>query len=175
MCIRDRGYTTGSTSADDFVKVATVTLAADAWTPVRVKLPKGAARFCLRVVSNPGVMFGLDNVSLATATAPTEILNLLGYNIYRDGVCITTTPHVAAPFNDAVTDGEHIYHITAVYDCGESMPSDAIRIVRTGIDVPMADKGETVYYNLQGIRVYRPTHGDILIKVEDGKSEKIYY
>lgn len=169
------GYTTGSTSADDFVKVATVTLAADAWTPVRVKLPKGAARFCLRVVSNPGVMFGLDNVSLATATAPTEILNLLGYNIYRDGVCITTTPHVAAPFNDAVTDGEHIYHITAVYDCGESMPSDAIRIVRTGIDVPMADKGETVYYNLQGIRVYRPTHGDILIKVEDGKSEKIYY
>jgi hypothetical protein len=48
---------------------------------------------------------------------------VLGYNVYRDGSLITSTPITTQNFTDTnVSNGTHIYGITIVYEIGESAP-----------------------------------------------------
>jgi hypothetical protein len=55
-------------------------------------------------------------------------LELLGYNVYRDGVMINTNLVTATEYEDtgALNDVTYIYHVTAVYDEGESGPSNTV-------------------------------------------------
>jgi len=73
-----------------------------------------------------------DHVSYVTlqwiATNQTGI-TILGYNIYRNGVLLTE-PTNALTYNDtSVQIGiTYTYHVTTVYDVGESLPSDAVSL-----------------------------------------------
>lgn len=64
--------------------------------------------------------------NLRGGTLRNSRLELLGYNVYRDGVMINTTLVIPTEYEDTdvVNDVNYIYYITAVYDEGESGPSN---------------------------------------------------
>ncbi len=71
-----------------------------------------------------------NDVVLSWDTPPTKALN--GYNIYRDGTKINTTPIVGNTYTDAGMDaGSYIYYVTALYndnleDDDESAASNSV-------------------------------------------------
>jgi len=59
----------------------------------------------------------------------------LGYNVYRDDVQINAEIVEVTEYNDAEpTIGSHDYYVTAVYDGGESDPSNVVSVVVTDIN-----------------------------------------
>lgn len=68
--------------------------------------------------------------------APYKVENpVIGYNIYRDGILLNTTPITNLSYEDKnVSGGTHTYAITAVYGDGESMKSKEgkVQIVAPG-------------------------------------------
>ena len=59
--------------------------------------------------------------------------NLTGYNVYRDGVLIgTTTDNTYEEGPLAYNMAGYVYYVTAVYDEGESYPSDVVTVYVSG-------------------------------------------
>jgi Carboxypeptidase regulatory-like domain/Secretion system C-terminal sorting domain len=55
--------------------------------------------------------------------------DLLGYNVYRDNVMVNTATVVETTYLDAgLSAGLYEYYVTAVYDEGESIPSETVSI-----------------------------------------------
>lgn len=110
-----------------------------------------------------------DAGALLNWTAP-EIpagkLELVGYNIYRDGVIINEEPVTETSFADeSLTGDSYRYYVTAVYGNGESVPSNIVEFSFSGIEGIVSDESAApVYYNLQGIRVDNPHSGVYIIK-----------
>lgn len=65
--------------------------------------------------------------------------NLLGYNVWRNGLIIE--PLLADTFfvDEITENGGYIYMITAVYENGESEPSNSVEVEITGISVKYID------------------------------------
>jgi hypothetical protein len=61
--------------------------------------------------------------------------SLLGYNVYRDGVMINTIPLTGETFTDIGLDRDMIYsyYVTALFDEGESDPSNTVNIRTKGV------------------------------------------
>lgn len=60
---------------------------------------------------------------------------LLGYNVYRDNIKINAWIIEDHSYNDPEpTIGSHDYYVTAVYDAGESGPSNIVSVVVTDIN-----------------------------------------
>ncbi|MDE5979704.1 MAG: choice-of-anchor J domain-containing protein, partial [Muribaculaceae bacterium] len=137
-------YTT-STSVDpaDFVKVesfGTKTVPCDAdrnFVEYTADLPAGAKRFAIRSCATGSFMLLVDDVTYtALDTFDGE---LKGYNIYCDGVKLNDAPLTEAAYVHAdVDDAAHTYHVTAVYDKGESELSEPVTIDQSGIDAVLA-------------------------------------
>lgn len=121
--------TENSVDPDDFVQLESFNnpgasyrvVRTDGWGDFSFELPEGALRFAIRVVSNDGMMFMLDDVEYIAADA-TIGLELTGYNVYCDGVKLNTEPVTTNTFTHADADmsADHVYHVTAVYNRGES-------------------------------------------------------
>lgn len=127
-----------SDSMGDFTKVFTGGDIAgfENWSTVSVPLPAGTKYFAIRCNSYGGFGLMLDDVTYVPASERPVELQLLGYNIYRDNVklndaVVTETRYVHPMAVDAT---EHIYHVTALYDKGESGASNKVSTVTGGID-----------------------------------------
>jgi lamin tail-like protein/type IX secretion system substrate protein/pullulanase-like protein/PKD domain-containing protein/rhamnogalacturonan lyase-like protein len=65
---------------------------------------------------------------------------LLGYNVYRDDLQINTAIVEVTEYNDAEpTIGSHDYYVKAVYEGGESEPSNVVTIVVTDVNELLAN------------------------------------
>lgn len=101
-----------------------------------------------------------------------------GYNVYRNHELIATLPAETAAHSDTeATDGvENTYHVTALYDKGESAysePAKGTKGSNVGVDAIGDDTNvETEYYSLQGVRIASPAKGDVVIVRKGGKSYK---
>lgn len=86
-----------------------------------------------------------------------------------------------------ITDGYFTVPVTVgttgtinVYDSAESTEPAAtftykvVEGVPTAVEILPAHEGEAVYYNLQGVKVSEPVHGNVYIKVVNGKSMKVF-
>jgi hypothetical protein len=81
---------------------------------------------------------------------------LLGYNVYRDDAMINAELVTETSYNDADPSiGSHDYYVTAVYETGESDPSNVVSVVVTDIN-EISTNSLTVYPN--------PTDGIFTIK-----------
>ncbi len=59
----------------------------------------------------------------------------IGYNVYRDNVKINADPVTALTYTDMdVTPGSHVYKVTAVYDGGESTPTNTVSLDIESLD-----------------------------------------
>ena len=88
---------------------------------------------------------------------------LLSYNIYRDDEVLENITAPASEYTDVdVPIGVHTYYVTAVYDEGESDPSNTVT-VDIITSVPEMDAGRMVIYpNPAANRVYVESESDII-------------
>ncbi|MCK9453357.1 MAG: carboxypeptidase regulatory-like domain-containing protein, partial [Bacteroidales bacterium] len=84
-------------------------------------------------VNDPGESSTTVSASL-TWTGPTNRA-FVGYNVYRDGVKITSTPVANASFTDLglARNTAYSYYVTSVYDEGESAASNTANIATKGV------------------------------------------
>ncbi|MBN1338487.1 MAG: T9SS type A sorting domain-containing protein [Bacteroidales bacterium] len=111
-----------------------------------------------------GVANGL-NVNLSWTAPNTK--GLLGYNAYRDGVKVNTSTITGTSYTDVEPgSGAFEYHVTAVYNEGESGPSNTVEVTvilpaPTGLDAAVAGNDVTLTWDspvmkgLEGYNVYR--------------------
>ena len=77
----------------------------------------------------------LDDVTYVPASERPVELQLLGYNVYRDNVKVNDAVVTATSFVHPLGDSaEHIYHVTALYDKGESAPSNKVSTALGSVD-----------------------------------------
>ncbi len=114
------------TRITSFSRVLSVAETPDSWTEYSVALPEGTRYFAIRCVSNQAFALLVDDLTFIPAH-PYAGLQLVGYNVYRDGVKRNIVPLTDKAFVDInVPEGEHTYNVSAVYNRGESQPEVAI-------------------------------------------------
>lgn len=136
------------------------------WNEYSFDLPEGAKYFAVRCVSNDKFALLIDDISYTAAGSEPEEITLQGYNVYRDKKKLNEEPVTEAAYNDmtAVMNEKYGYQVTAVYDKGESMPSNLAELTYvSGIsDV-----------NATGVSVIGE-EGAILVAGANGKSVRVY-
>lgn len=166
-------YSTTGTETSDFILVGSKKNISTTWTEYSFEVPAGALYFAIRNHDTDAFMLMLDDFTFAPAGASAE-LSIAGYDVYRDGVKITTEPTGETEFTDAdATDGDHTYVVVAVYDKGISKGSNAVIVSTTGIADITVDSADAEYFNMQGIRVANPEAGQLYIRRQGGRAAKV--
>lgn len=115
-------YSLSSQNTSDFAvakKYATA-LNDNSWKQYVVELPEGARYFAIHYTSDDGFAMLFDDFTFTSALSGAQNINLLGYNVYCDGIKVNGEPVSGTSFDDAPAAGDHTYTVTAVYDRGES-------------------------------------------------------
>lgn len=118
-------------SDGDYLSVPT------AWTEYTYSLPAGAKYFAIRSVSDDAFALLVDDITYDGAAGGGSQLTLLGYNVYKNGSKLTSAPTGETTYTDAdLADGDYTYKVTAVYETGESVYSNEVKIkvLYTGIN-----------------------------------------
>lgn len=167
-------YSTGSTDPADFIKIGQGCEVPDEWTRYIIELPAGAKRFAIRKCSVNGFLFFADDFEFAPENAEPD-RDLIGYDVYRDAEIITDS-HVAATswIDAAPAAGAHEYAVVAVYGRGLSRAAKtSVDVAMSGLETIEAADTEAEYYNLQGIRIDNPEHGQIYLCRKNGIVTKV--
>ncbi len=152
----------------------------DNWTLFTYTVPADTKYFAIRCTSRGALAMFIDDVTY-TPGGDAVMPHISGFNVYRDGACITPEPIATdakdgqkCSFTDTGASTEvHNYHVTAVYDKGESLPSNLFTIDPLGITSFESTAETPIYYNLQGVRIERPESGTLCIELKGGKSRKV--
>lgn len=131
-------YSTGSTETTDFVKVEGVGgTVPDDWTLYTVDVPAGATRFAIRSCATGSFMLMVDDVTYIPAGASGDA-EIVGYNVYRDGVKINDATVAETEYVDANVEAgkTYTYVVTTVYTKGESAASNVatVTLQNVGLD-----------------------------------------
>lgn len=154
-------YSTSGKELEDFVKIGDDHVASGGkWQKVSIDLPEGtrhfAIRHCSTVDSDNGSPFILmvDDVTYFVANKPVE-----GYNLYRDGVLVTTTaPEVTTYVDGDSSDRSHFYQVTVKYQDGTESSAVSVDYSLSGLDSVLIDAGVTFdVYTATGALVRRGT------------------
>ena len=94
---------------------------------------------------------------------------MVGYNLYRDGAPVNQTILAQPTFTDnAVADGDHTYHVTAVYNRGESALSAPATVKISGIADIFAGGKTFDVYTVEGIVLLRDASAADIRKLARG-------
>lgn len=122
-------YSKTGTSLNDFISLGGYQGIPASWVQLNIDLPEGAKYLAIRCVSAYQLMFCVDDVTFVTADAEHIDMQHVGYNVWRDGVLVNETPVTDTSYTDtAADDNAHTYHVTAIYDLGESTISNAAKV-----------------------------------------------
>jgi hypothetical protein len=91
-----------------------------AWTEYSVELPYGTQHFALQCCSQNGFVLMVDDISFSI---PHKVVS--GYKIYRNGMLAGLAGSTGTSFTDAAAVEGNVYTVTAIYEEGESLPSNA--------------------------------------------------
>ncbi len=126
--------------------------APEAWTKYTVQLPEGSRHFAVRYTGYDTFVFMLDSFEFETG-----IMEVLGYNLYRNGELIAELPATQTSYCDReVNDNVPcVYNVTVKYTNGESaFSNNAATSTWTGIDqVTYLPEGPFDVYTVTGIRI----------------------
>jgi len=132
-------YSTTDTHPDSFIQLSEGEYVEvdRRWQQFSYDLPEGTRHFAIQCVSRGGTMMMVDDIAFTKAIGDSEEINLLGYNIYRDGVLVNQELVTELSYTDNVnTEGTYTYKVTAVYDKGESIYSEEAKAILTEIIPP---------------------------------------
>lgn len=164
---------TTDTDPSHFTRIASVKNIGDVWKEYTYDIEAGVRYFAVRCVSDDMFALMVDNLKFE-ADNPYPGIELLGYNVYRDGALITAVPVTGCMYLDTKVerDSSYKYQVSAVYNYGESRlnspltlstvyagvggVSNAVAKVLTSpghLAVVNADGQSVSIYNAQGIKV----------------------
>lgn len=101
----------------------------DEWAPCSFALPADARYFAIRSLSSTFVLM-IDDIAYSYHS-PFTNLELVGYNVYRNGELITEAPLAENQLTYTDTpaeDGKYKYNVSVVYNSGISAPSNDVNI-----------------------------------------------
>lgn len=103
------------------------------WNSYSFGLPEGARYFAIRCVSRNKFMLLLDDISFISAESAN--LEIIGFNVWKNGELAEGSPVTGNSWLDSseISGNEPEYRVTAVYDKGESRPSDVAEITLVGL------------------------------------------
>lgn len=161
-----------TTSPDDFTSIGKVIDAPNAWMQYRFKLPEGTKYAAIRSRSTDKYFLFIDDVTFIPADAAPAAVTLKGYNIYRNGMKLNSTLLTEPAYTDATTrEGrKYSYFVTAVYDRGESRPSNTADIDLSGVASLYGDSGVDIRAIGGGIVVKGLTQGKVAVIATDGRT-----
>lgn len=181
-------YSTGGTAPEDFIQIGDVVdvpegdweedeygdeVQVTTWYEYTYELPEGAKYFAIRYVSDNIYALLLDDV---TFTISDEVLELRGYNLFRNGSQLNDELLAAASFKDdtsLLSDGEYTYAVETVYDKGHSglsnletlnlvHPNSLNTVIAQGVTVS-TEKGYIIVSGAEGKRISISTPAGITI------------
>lgn len=128
-------YSTTDTDPDSFVKIDAVDnypangRVSEDWTEYRAALPAGARYFAVRHNADDTYALMLDDFTFDAAPSLPADLQVLGYNIYRDGQLLNAQPVAELTYtDDAGLYGTYAYQVSVVYNHGESAATQPVAI-----------------------------------------------
>lgn len=134
------------------------------WTEFSATVPSGAKHFAIHSTGSDAFILLLDDVTFVPA-AP----ELVGYNVYCDGVRVNDTPVEEVSFRHVgVEDGIHVYRVNALYDKGASELSEPVSVLASGIIVSR-DMMVSVMAQNQAIHIRGAENQAVRIASLDGK------
>ena len=151
----------GGIEPSDFIKVARFPDIPATWTDYTVYLPEGTRRVAFVNVSHDKLMVMVDDVSLCLEGAETEAYTLTGYNIYRDGEMINSSPVAEQTYTDPEGSTASRYQVSAIYAIqGESAPTQpvtpaisAVGTIPYTTPVIRGGDGEILVQNTEGMKI----------------------
>lgn len=99
------------------------------WNEYKADLPEGTRYFAIRHTSTDALAMLLDDITYSPEYLDFDNIPLTSYAIYCDGVKIGEAPADATEFNTEAAEGEHEFHVSALYGVRESSSSNVIRTV----------------------------------------------
>lgn len=164
------GASATDTEPESFTDLGSeVSVRGAAWVRYEYNLPEGTRYFAIHRTSYDGNKFFVDNVSFVPEYLARQDISLLGYKVYNNGELIGETAAGQLSFNTDFTLLNDVeFTVTAVYDKGESAPSNPV-YVESGIEqltVQPAHRTDGVLYDLQGRRATGKLKG---IYIRDGR------
>lgn len=123
-------YSSSDQHRESFQTIGGVRKVGSDWTEIRFTLPEDAKYFAIRYCSFDCYALLIDDINYVTKAGEAT---LSGYNIYRDGKLFASTDADVTSHTDIVGTG-HTYAVTALYDCGESLMSEPINVIPSGVE-----------------------------------------
>ena len=117
---------------------------------------QNTGNFCIKALSvdgtsgtNPPQNLGFEiiNYNNVELTWDAGSTGALGYKVYKDGSLLVEIEPVTAYIDEAVDGGTYSYYVTAIYDSGESDPSNTIS-VELVLPVPTGLEAESIGTNV---------------------------
>lgn len=144
------------TETSSFTSVLAVDAVPKGWTRYEVQLPEGTKHFAIRNVSTDRFALFIDDVTFTPARHHASWFDIVGFNVYRDGVKMNDEPLQGTSYVDTdLPEGTPRYAVSVVYDCGESRLGEYVSPTLNSIDGVTAD-GVTVSAGRGVIRVTAP-------------------
>lgn len=167
-------YSTTDQEVESFTVVnvngAASTAATLQWTEYSAELPAGAKYFAIRSTATDCFVLAVDDITFKGYINPNAGLEVVGYNIYRDGEKINDTPVTETSYLDTqASEGEHTYVVTVVYNRGESLPSNEVKVTSSGVDSIDADAAAKVSVEARTIVIANAEGADVMVVAADGK------
>ena len=123
-------YSTTDTDPDSFLPLndgKDINIS-DNWEHVEAVVPDGARYFAVNLKLSR-MFFMLDDFTYAVHDGSLDPLELLGYNVYRNGEKINDELIADNQYTDeTMTNGDNVYKVTAVYAQGESRYSNEVTV-----------------------------------------------
>lgn len=120
-----------SEDPDDFEPATEQIQLPDEWTKIEVELEEGVKRFAIVCQSQDNFICMIDDVTFTRVDAVEA--EHLGYNVYCDGQKLNNELLTEPSYIHTTPTGRHTYHVTAVYDKGESEISAPCVIEAAGL------------------------------------------
>ena len=158
------------TAVDDFELLSTIPAVPYAWTEYTFELPEGSRHFALRSCAVGAFMLMIDDITF-TKAGETQMLDIIGYNVYRDEAPLNARPVADTIFNDtSVEKGIYTYIVTPLFNLGEGKPAFIeVNTELTGIETPT---DYTLQIRKNGIRISGAT--DLIVRIVTADGMTVY-
>lgn len=145
----DVWYSKGTRDVADFERLDAISNVAADWTKYTFNLPKGTRFFVIRHVSADAWFVGVDDVTFTPMEAGKDV-ELIGYNIYRDGKKVNSRVIPDTSYiDDEMSEGRHSYAVSCVYDKGESLACAPVEVNYSSV-AAIGDNGSVKVRGMKG-------------------------